>query len=213
MTATTRKIIGFVGKRQLPNGEHALHTTLLDFLASIEQNSSIQQIVGISALAMGADLVFAEAIIQRASVKQTYSQLIYLPASVAEFFLPADFRLSEAESELVVNERIRRALACLYAPTVKDIYFAGRSDSRDERFAETAFAIADHADLLVVACTKKDLEAALAHSPIANLARGGSAETLRYAHQAGKSLLVIQVDSKPDDSGLLPCIGLNGFAR
>jgi hypothetical protein len=181
-------------------------------LITLEQSINIQQIVGISALAMGADLVFAETIIQRASVKQTYSQLIYLPAPVAEFFLPADFRLSEAEPELAVNERINRALTCLYAPTVKNVYFTGRSDSRDERFAETAFAIADHADLLVVACTKKDLEAALTYPPIANLARGGSAETLRYARQAGKSLLVIQVDSEPDNSGLLSCISMSGFA-
>jgi hypothetical protein len=212
MTVTSHKVIGFVGKRRLVGGEGTLRTTLLHFLTSLEQDFAIQQIVGISALAMGADLVFAEAVIQRASVKQTYSQLIYLPAPVAEFFLPADFRLFEAEPEEEVNERIRRALTCLYAPTVKAICFPGRSDSRNERFAETAFAIADQADLLVVACTKNDQEAALAYPPIADLARGGSAETLRYAHQAGKPLLVIQVDSKPDSSGLLPCSHLPGFA-
>lgn len=195
--------IGFVGKRRLPGGDEPLRATLETVLTSLEQEFVGQSLVGVSALALGADTVFAEACAWHAAAKPAYTQLIMLPASPADFFLPADFRLSDAEPETAVSGRLVRALACLHGPAVQEVRFPSRSPDRDERFAETAFAIANQADLLVVACTRQDREDALADPPKPDLARGGSAETLRYAHQQGKRIILIEVDAELTAAGRL----------
>jgi hypothetical protein len=203
--------VGFVGKRLLPEGEGALRATLMQLFDQLETEYSgpAHELVGLSALALGADLVFADVVAQRGATAPTdgqpgYAQRVFLPAPPTEFFLPADFRLTDAEPDSAVQARLARAAAYQHGPVVREVCVVSTSTTRDERFAETAFAIADASDLLLVACTHDEKVAVLSSSPALGFARGGSAETLRYARNRGKRLVIIELDGPVGPDGQLP---------
>nr|GEZ24047.1 hypothetical protein [Tanacetum cinerariifolium] len=214
-TPATSVTIGFVGKRRLPAGEAPLRAALATVFNALESEFAGSELVGLSALAMGADLVFAEVVAGRGTLHSgvEYAQRVFLPASAAEFFLPADFRLSAAEAEVAVSGRLARAHAQLHAATVREVRQVGSGPDREERFAQAAFAIVDNCDLLLVACTQADKAAALADPPVAGLARGGSAETLRYAHQLGRRIILIEVDAPVAAAEPLPITTIAGRPR
>lgn len=204
--------VGFVGKRKLPQGDTALRTTLAHLLDELETEfpGPGYVLVGLSSLAMGADIVFAELIAQRhlsaplVEGQPSYVQQVFLPSQEAGFFLPHDFRLSETEPEAVVHQRLNQARACLHTPAVLEVRITGVDPDRNERFAETAYEIVSECDVLVVACTQAEKEAVLGSAPAVDFARGGSAETLQHAYATGKRLLVIEVDAPAGPDNLLP---------
>jgi len=204
--------IGFVGKRKLPQGDAALRTTLARVLDELETEfpGPGYVLVGLSSLAMGADLVFAELIAQRhvAALRSTgrpsYAQQIFLPSQEAGFFLPDDFRLSETEPETTVRQRLTQARACLHTQAVLEVRITGVDPDRNERFAETAYEIVSECDVLLVACTQAEKEAVLGSASAVDFARGGSAETLQHAYATGKRLLVIEVDAPVGVDNVLP---------
>ncbi|MDB5267445.1 MAG: hypothetical protein JWP58_485 [Hymenobacter sp.] len=195
--------IGFVGKRVLPPGsEAALRATLAQVLDQLAAENPGHALLGVSSLALGADTVFVELIAARG--RPTYQQLIFLPTAPAGFFLPDDFRLGdEAATDPAVQARVARSENLLKAPAVREVRITGTSTDRDERFAETAFAIVRACDVLLVACTQADYDAALSPDPTIKLARGGSAETLRYARAGHKRAIVLLVDA-PGAGARLP---------
>jgi hypothetical protein len=195
--------IGFVGKRVLPGGEAALRATLaqvLDQLAA-EYAGPGRTLFGVSSLALGADTVFVELMAQRvqrapAANWPAYAQLIFLPTPPAGFFLPEDFCLGDdIAANPAVQARMNRSERLLQGPGVREVRITGTSSDRDERFAETAFAIVAACDVLLVACTRADYAAALSPDPTTRLARGGSAETLRHARAGHKRAIVLVVDA------------------
>ncbi|GAB3851657.1 hypothetical protein GCM10028822_18540 [Hymenobacter terrigena] len=197
-------VIGFVGKRLLPpGGEATLRATLAQVLDHLEAEhpGPDHALLGVSSLALGADTVFVELLAERArrvpaTGQPAYAQLIFLPTPPAGFFLPEDFRLGdEAATDPAVAARVARSESLLRGPNVREVRITGTSADRDERFAETAFAIVAACDVLLVACTQADYDAALAPEPTTKLARGGSAETLRHARAAHKRATVIIVDA------------------
>ncbi|UOQ64618.1 hypothetical protein [Hymenobacter volaticus] len=203
--------IGFVGKRKLPQGDTSLRATLAHLLDELETEfpGPGYVLVGLSSLAMGADVVFAELIAQRHSApliegRPSYVQQVFLPSQEAGFFLPDDFRLSETEPEATVRQRLTQARACLHTPAVLEVRITGVDPDRNERFAETAYEIVSECDVLVVACTRAEKEAVLGSAPAVDFARGGSAETLQHAYATGKRLLVIEVDAPVGPDNLLP---------
>ncbi|WP_460616001.1 hypothetical protein [Hymenobacter segetis] len=202
--------IGFVGKRLLPPGrEGALRATLAQVLDQLEAENPGRELLGISSLALGADTVFVELMAERgsrpaATGRPAYAQLIFLPTPPAGFFLPADFCLGdEAATDPAVRSRMAHSESLLKGPTVQEVRIVGTSADRDERFAETAFAIVHACDVLLVACTQADYNAALNLDSTAPLARGGSAETLQYAHAEHKPAIVLLVDA-PGTTARLP---------
>jgi hypothetical protein len=201
--------IGFVGKRLLPGGEAALRTTLAQVLDQLAAENPGRVLLGVSSLALGADTVFVELMAERgrpvpAVGHPAYQQLIFLPTPPAGFFLPNDFRLGEeASTDPAVQARVTRSENLLRSPVVCEVRITGTSADRDERFAETAFAIVRACDVLLVACTQADYAAALSPDPTTKLARGGSAETLRYARAGHKRSIVMVVDA-PEAGAQLP---------
>lgn len=200
--------IGFVGKRRLPS-EEALRDALQEVFDKLEDEFPGRNFVGVSSLAMGADTVFVEVVAQRGksffTERPKYTQHILLPASEAEFFLPSDFQLNEDEPFSVVDSRLGRAYACLNSQVVGGkIDFPSTHAERDERFAETAVAIVDECQTLIVACTRDERVAALDSFSTTEFLRGGSAETLRIAREKGKHIFIIEVDAPVDVNGRLP---------
>ena len=201
--------IGFVGKRVLPTGrEVALRTTLAQVLDQLEVENPGRVLLGISALALGADKVFVELMAERAqrapaANRPAYAQLIFLPTPPAGFFQPDDFRLGdETATDPAVQARITRSESLLKGSSVREVRIIGTSADRDERFAETAFAIVAACDVLLVACTQADYTAALSPDPATKLARGGSAETLRHARAGHRRAIVMVVDAPGADAQL-----------
>lgn len=197
--------VGFVGKRLLPGGEAALRATLAQVLDQLAAENPGRTLLGVSSLALGADTVFIELMAERGRhAPAAYQQLIFLPTPPAGFFLPDDFRLGEeASTDPAVQARVARSENLLKSPVVREVRITGTSDDRDERFAETAFAIVRACDVLLVASTQADYAAALSPNPTTKLARGGSAETLRYARAGHKRNIVMVVDA-PDAGAQLP---------
>ncbi|MGY3089049.1 hypothetical protein ACVWYF_002089 [Hymenobacter sp. UYAg731] len=203
--------VGFVGKRLLPRGETALRATLEQVLDQLEAENSgpARVLLGVSSLALGADTVFVELMAERArhapaAGRPAYAQLVLLPTPPAGFFLPDDFRLGEeAATGPAVQARVARSANLLQGPAVREVRITGTSADRNERFAETAFAIVGACDVLLVACTQADYAAALAPETTTPLARGGSAETLRYA-RAGHTRAIVLVVDAPEAGERLP---------
>ena len=186
-------VVGFAGKRRLPLGDALLRETLRALLHDLALGfpPPHDQIVGLSALAFGADTVFAEVCAARGCRLR-----VVLPAPPDTFFNLADF------DELPAL--LARSRAALTHPNVLDVRVVSAAATAEARFAETGRRIADDCHLLLVACTRAEADAALAEAePSPPFLPGGSAETLRYAHRRGRRLTVILVDELAEEFGML----------
>lgn len=123
---------------------------------------------GLSSLAMGADLIFADVL-----AGLNIHLRVLLPQSPDDFFNPADFDGAEAAAE---------ARARLTRSTVLPPEVVTDSADRDTRFVECGFAIASQVDVLIAV----DILGK-------GGGRGGTAETCKLAEGLGKHLIRVMI--------------------
>jgi|GEM_PF-3583729 len=144
-------MLGFAGKRNLSGGfasqaegERALAAALEGEFAALETRyrKPLVNIVGVSALALGADTVFAECLLGRGGLMQAF-----LPERADLFFNLPDF------GDEAALERSRRLLE--HGNLIETRILRGDLP-RNERFAECATDIVDACDVFLVAITTEE---------------------------------------------------------
>jgi hypothetical protein len=189
---------GFVSQAA---GEVALVQVLDAAFAELETRSGTS-FVGISALAMGADTVFAERVLGRGGRLRAF-----LPEEPENFFNLVDFGANPA-----LLERSRRLFD---HPNLIERRVAGYGPTRGLRFAQCAGKIIDSCDLLFVAISAKEWgifeewrndvashpEVTTVHGPATQpepipsfFSAGGSAGTLCSAFRVGRECRVFVPD-------------------
>lgn len=168
--------LGFVGVRQLDS--HDCRTApVLDSLRVILSQASdgvhaeVSSIVGVSSLAKGADLLFAECL-----TKQAIAHRVLLPVQPEVFFNLDDFgaELPQAKAQLVTSNIIERRVV-------------SAAVDAEERFAECSFEIVNQSDILIAICDSA-----------AEVRRGGTREAIDYALTMGKPVIEIRVNELED---------------
>jgi hypothetical protein len=171
-------VVGFVGARNLESPDkieklavrerklaERLGTILDGLQAQMGPNESL---VVLSALAEGADTVFAEVAAER-----NLPHRIFLPTTADAFFRVEDFGSAES---------LGRSQALYRGANVIENRVASRSDDRHTRFSECGFEIANGSDLLIAA-----------HDLAAPERAGGTKETLKFAGALGKPTIEINL--------------------
>jgi hypothetical protein len=210
-TVVQTLVVGFAGKRNLSSGFASLaegEKTLADALDAVlvelgkSRSTSNSELVGVSALAMGADTVFAERLLDAG-----HALRVTLPDRPEHFFNPADYG-NDATT-------LARSKCLLERDGILDVSVMEDRGSRGERFARCAEAIVEACAVLVVAITDREWdtfnqwhETLHASSPSAadasipsSFKRGGSPWTLCRAFRLGRECHVLV----PDGAGGWMC--------
>jgi len=198
--------VAFVGKRVL--GEDAdghltertqLQSQIGEHLERLESHCHQEDVnvspLGISSLAMGGDLAFAQALQRR-----NWLHRILLPEPPDRFFSDDDFPYDKDDALGILDDD--RVIEARVASVSDDIPgFSGVTDEkrqeadklrRRRRFQETAHEIIAQADLLIAAVSTEERENLLNGSP-AEVKTGGSLVTIREAGELGIPVLLLEI--------------------
>ena len=170
--------IGFVGARLFSNGSGALAWSESEISAKISdvinrirgQLDANEELFAVSALALGADTLFAE-IVARESILQE----VILPQRPDMFFNADDFN-----QDLHALDRARNLLN---SANVIEIRTASDSEDRGVRFAECTAEIVRECDVLI-AVAKMNQPGRI----------GGTVEAINLARSLGKQVYAISLD-------------------
>jgi hypothetical protein len=124
-----------------------------------------ESLTAVSALAAGADTIFAEAVAAR-----NLSHQVFLPNTPDAFFTEKDFFGSQ--------DQLRRSMRLLENRNVIEVRIVSESADRRTRFSDCGYRIVHECDVLIAALPEEDLNEG--GKP------GGTRETLLHAEAAGR---------------------------
>lgn len=176
MDLVDHRVIGFSGKRQLDNPED-VRRVLRDLLKELHALAG-SQLVGMSSVAIGADLLFVEEV-----TTAGMPWICVLPFPAEAFFNETDF--PNAEERKAAENRAHQTIACEVMRVPQNPTELRDPTWRRVAFAEAGFKCVDEADLLV-AVLHEDAEGGKA---------GGTAEVVAHARAVGRPLAVIDPDT------------------
>jgi hypothetical protein len=184
--------IGFVGARRLGSDEAAgdeivreaaLRRRIDQILDHLGQKLRAgESLVAVSALAAGADTIFAEAVAAHGIWHQ-----VFLPQTPDVFFNKEDF--FDSEAGMARSERLAQGSNVIEVRVTSDAL------ERRSRFAECGYRIVNECDLLIVVARADE-----------DGKPGGTLETLAYARSIGRPVIEIVLQ------GDLTVTGLEGVA-